>query len=452
MSRTARPLVRMLSVAADGANSPPSTPSAPRPLRPMVVGGSEATGASTDFNLPLADVAGTVVAAVRKVVPSCASAVVVRVGGRWQLLAQSGPADVSIYHQRHLESTDLAARGVVRTERHLVAEIASRDVAAGLLLVALSGREVPEHAHEIVRPILEDAASNLDVAAALQRHDRALRRVELLGRPGGGQADSVSELERAVACLWPRCVVRYVAVDALAGLDHATRRLVRSASETETATEPPEPTGSMLLGSDWVHRVAVPVSARGALLIEPAAGGEALDRESVAAAGAAARIWSLVGRLDALQAELVALRDEDPETGCLVGASLEQHLGIALKAQVGSARTALIVFEVDPHDAEADTALAARVGRRLAITAGEDRAEIFRLGHWRYAVLARTGAPGDVRRLARHLTLAVRDAGDSSCSASAGIAFAPTHGSTPRDLLEAARYAIEVVAADDCDR
>jgi hypothetical protein len=279
-----------------------------------------ATGDSTaDSDLPLVDVAGAVTAAVRGLVPSCASAIVSRIDGCWQIVAQCGPADVALYHQRHLALLDLGAVGVIRTDRHLIARLASERVAACLLLVALPGCDVPERAHELVRAMLECAASKLDGAATLQRRDRALRRRELLDRECSHLPRSIPELEEAVASLWPRCTARYIAQDALAGLDHATRRLVKSACSTGVTTAMDEPDSMALLPSDWVHRIAVPVPSRGALLVEPAAAGERVDGESVAAAKAAALIWSLVATHDNLQAELRSLRQEDPETAAWSG-------------------------------------------------------------------------------------------------------------------------------------
>jgi hypothetical protein len=293
MSRTRKPFVRTLSASGHSFSRSRSTPIAVEAAGSTVVDAYVGGASATDSNLPLVDVAGAVTAAVRGLMPSCASAIIIRVGGCWQILAQNGAADVALYHQRQLASLDLSACGVIRTERHLVAELPCKRAAACLLLVALPGREVPDRAHELVRAMLECAGPKLDAAVDLQCRDRALRRLELLGREARSLSHSVGDLEDAVASLWPRCAVRYVSGDELGELDHPTRRLIRSACSTATTVRD-EQDRATLLRSDWVHRVAVPLSSHGALLVEPAAAGEALDDESVAAATAAARIWSLV--------------------------------------------------------------------------------------------------------------------------------------------------------------
>jgi HD-GYP domain-containing protein (c-di-GMP phosphodiesterase class II) len=450
MSCTATPFERTLSPSAHAFGQTRRTPLTSGSAR-SAVGATAASGSGADSGLPLVDVAGAVTAAVRGLVPSCASAILIRIHGCWQILAQSGSADVALHHQRHLASLDLGAAGVIRTDRHLVAKLASEQVAACLLLVALPGREVPERAHELVRAMLECAGSKLDGAATLQRRDRALRRRELLDRESSHQPRSVTDLEEAVASLWPRCAARYIAQDALAGLDHATRRLVKSACSTGVATEMDEPDNTTLLRSDWVHRIAVPVGSRGALLIEPAAAGEGLDGESVAAAKAAARIWSLVEKHEDLQAELRSLRREDPETGCMVGSSLERRLDNALQASDEGGRVSLLVLQIGQLNAGTDIALASRLGRLLNAVVSDDDAEIFRVRAWRYALIVRGGSLRDARRLAQRLRLAVRQVEDAACTASVGIALAPTHGLRPCELLDAAEHAMNLAAAEGGD-
>src|SRR5437868_5227022 len=272
MSRSTHSLARILSAA---------TPPAPQP----VVVQPDPFDLDQEGGLPLADVAAAVAAAARGLVPSCTCALVTRIGRFWQVLAQCGPADITGYHEQHLTSLELVRSGVIRSGRHLVAGLDSRSAAVCLVLIAAPGHEVPERAPELLQPMLEYAATKLDAAAALQRRDRALRRMELIrAHADGAELRTVRDVEQSVASLWPATTVRYVSRVAAMALERPLRRLVTEACSTGRlmAEEPPE--REMLLPADWKHRVVVPVSKGGALLLEPAAAGEPLDDESVAAA------------------------------------------------------------------------------------------------------------------------------------------------------------------------
>jgi hypothetical protein len=274
------------------------------------------TSSIDEGGLPLVDVAGAVTAAVRGLIPSCSCAVLVQVGSAWQIVAQSGAAEIGHYHWRHLAALDMARPGIVRTDRHLVAGVASRRLAACLLLVANPGCEVPERAAELLRSMLDCAAEKLDAAVVLQRRDRALRRLELLRLQGDGEhARSFDELRSLVASLWPRAIVNYLSRDLAMTMERPVRRLVREACATQATAVAAAPDGTYLLPAEWTHCVAVPVSKTEALLVEPAAAGEALDEESVAAASVFARLWTLVERHEAALADARRLRQEDRETG-----------------------------------------------------------------------------------------------------------------------------------------
>ena len=332
-----------MSYPSDSLARTPSHPTlAPGPLLAEAVQPAEGSGGAglrwprrpdAGADLPLVDVANAVTAAARGLVPSCTAALVIKVGQSWQVLSQSGQADVIGYHRRQLAALDLGRCGVVLTERHLVAGLKARSAPMCLLLVAAHGREVPERAPELLHSMLECAAEKLDAAAALQHRDRALRRLELLRVQGDGdELRSVRDLERLVASLWPLSTVRYLSRDAALGLERRLRRVVGEACTSGSMKVDTTSDDTSLRPVDWTHRVAVPVTKQAALLIEPAAAGEALDEESVAAAAVVARIWALVERQQALEADLRSLRQEDRETGCLTGTSLPRRLDGALQS------------------------------------------------------------------------------------------------------------------------
>ncbi len=406
-------------------------------------------GAAAD--LPLVDVAGAVTAAARGLVPSCTSALVIKVGQSWQVLAQSGPADVIGYHRRELTSLDLERCGVVRTDRHLVAGVSARSAAMCLLLVAAHGREVPDRAPELLRSMLECAADKLDAAAALQHRDRSLRRLELLrAQADGHELRSVRDLEHLVASLWPASTVRPLSRDDALGLERRLRRIVGEACTTgrlkiDTSDD------SGLRPADWTHRVAVPVTKHGALLIEPAAAGEALDEESVAAATVVARMWALTERQETLEADLRTLRQEDRETGCLTGATLPGRLDGALEATGDGGRAAVLLLQIDQLNAATDMTLATRIGQMLAATGSDGAFDVFRLRPWRYAVVLPGATLRDARTLSQRLRLSVRQIEGASCTASVGIALAPAHGSSARELIDGAEHAMHLIAAEGGD-
>jgi GGDEF domain-containing protein len=286
----------------------------------------------------------------------------------------------------------------------------------------------------------------------LQRRDRALRRLELLRLQGGGEhVRSVRELETVVAALWPRSSVRYIARDAAATTERPIRRLIREACSNGTTAVDASPDGASLLTPHWTHRLAVPVSNNGALLIEPAAAGEVLDEESVAAATVVTRMWSLVERQEALQADLRSLRHEDPETGCMTGASLPRRLDSALQSPEAGGQAAVLMLQIDQLNSATDMNLAARVGRVFAATGGDEGFDVFRMRPWRYALIVPGGTLGEARSLAQRLRLAARQIDGATCTASVGVALAPVHGSTACELVDAAEHAMNIAAAGGGD-
>jgi response regulator RpfG family c-di-GMP phosphodiesterase len=100
-------------------------------------------------------------------------------------------------------------------------------------------------------------------------------------------------------------------------------------------------TGADLLPADLSYRVAIPFrSRRGAFLVQPWAGGEHLDIESVAAASAIARTAELLDRQHALTTEIDNLRREEIESA-IAGDDLERPVF----AMVPSRAAAVDVFQ-----------------------------------------------------------------------------------------------------------
>lgn len=301
MIRTAAPLVRRLAAeTGDGSLRGSATP--PRTFPPL----------DDDPGLPLSDMAGALAEAVRALVPSCTCAIVVRAGDAWQCVARRGPADETAYVRRHLADLDLARCDVALARRHLVARLPARRVSAWLLMVASRDEALPDRVAGLVHALLDEAARNLDVAVAIQRRDRALRRLEVLHAHGAGgePVRDIPELLEAIAGLWGCAAASYVPRDTIGGLDPEAASIVREAcacSASVVASLPVSAAGR-LLPVEHAHRLAVAVPGFGAVLVEAAAGGEELDPETVAAAAIVARLFAVAERERGLQADREMLR------------------------------------------------------------------------------------------------------------------------------------------------
>jgi two-component system response regulator RpfG len=145
--------------------------------------------------------------------------------------------------------------------------------------------------------------------------------------------------------------------------------------------------------------------------------------------------------------------DLDPETGCVTSASLADLLEGALERASGtSSHTALLLLRLL---APADEAVSARAfGERLAAIGAAEGIGVARLGPSEFAVLSERSALRDARMLAARLRLlAQHGLGDGRGAAlCVGLAVAPTHGESPRRLLEAARDALGQAIAEGLNR
>jgi hypothetical protein len=296
MFRTAEPLTRRLAdVAGDRPVHGSATP--PRTFPPL--------DELDDARLPLLDVAGAMTEAVLALVPSCTCAIVVRAGDAWQCIAWRGPVADETRHRRRLAELDLGRCEMVLARRHLVARLPAQRVAAWLIMLASGDDPLPDRVAGLVHALLDDAGPNLDAAAAMQARDRALRRLEILHLHGAGGRPvcDEDELVQAVAGLWPCARARYVPRDTMDGLTPEAARIVREACARSTTVVACPAPGAMgpLSPLEHVHRLAVAVPGRGAVLVEVAAGGQELDAESVAAAAVVARLFALAERERRLQ-------------------------------------------------------------------------------------------------------------------------------------------------------
>ena len=157
--------------------------------------------------------------------------------GRWQVLAQCGPADITGYHEQHLASLELVKCGVIRTGRHLVAGLDSRSRRR----LSGAGRGARSRG---ARPGAGAAAARC--SSARRRSSTPPRRCSAaigrfagwscsVPRPTAASSGPVRDVEQIVASLWPVATVRYVSRDAAMALERPLRRLVGEACSTGRA-------------------------------------------------------------------------------------------------------------------------------------------------------------------------------------------------------------------------
>jgi HD-GYP domain-containing protein (c-di-GMP phosphodiesterase class II) len=319
------------------------------------------------------------------------------------------------------------------------------------MLVAESDAGVGSRVLDSVSGLLAESAQRLEAARGAQQRDRASRRMETLSRRHTEVRPSrvTDQLESAIAALWPHAVVRFY--DLALGRDapSSTRRLAQTAYDLDNPVFDDAPGARRLLPPGLTYRFAIPFRARrGALIVEVRANGEAIDNESVAVAHALARAAELRDRERALTTEIRTLRREDPETGCAPGDVLTVHLEQALRDNAHG-DVALVFVEIDPESAEHELERAAVIGEALADAVRRERAIVFRVQPWRFAVVLSGTGSREAFLIAQRMRLAVRHAGADSvgCTASIGIALAPVNGEEASELIDAAEQAMHATAA-----
>ena len=236
--------------------------------------------------LPLVVVGAGLAEGMCSLVPGCAAAAVVAVGGRWQLIASRGRVDVAARWPR------VVADRVAATDRPeydlgvLVAPFSAVDAHALLVLSPEADQRVPDGILETVQPLLDGGGVLIDRAAAVQRRDRLVRRVVAACKHHTGpRCRTVADFERAIAALWPGASARFVRLADCDDLAPSTRRLVGAAYSSGQPAAGEEPSQDGLLPPDLRYELAIPaVSWHGAIVIRTDVGGEALDWESVATA------------------------------------------------------------------------------------------------------------------------------------------------------------------------
>ena len=110
---------------------------------------------------------------------------------------------------------------------------------------------------------------------------------------------------------------------------------------------------------------------------------------------------------------------------------------------------ALVLVEIDAESAEHELERAAIVGEALSDAVRRDRAVVFRVEPWRFAIVLVGNGSREAFLIAQRLRLAVRHAGAdaSTCTASIGIALAPVNGAEASELIDAAEQAMHTTEA-----
>jgi hypothetical protein len=233
---------------------------------------------------------------VHTLIPSATAAVVVSIGSEWQLLAQIGPVDISSTWRPNVANQVRDSDLPQQHSDHLVAPFSAVGLHALLIVESATSDQMPRRAHAIVQPLLDAGGILLDRALAVQERDRAVRRVvRLCQHENARPAHTISDLERAVASLWPEASARFHDASNLSDTCWSARRLVRNACEVDQPSVGRTPAYEGLMPLDLQYQIAIPVpSTGGAILVSVRAGGEELDPRSLATAIAMTRDSELV--------------------------------------------------------------------------------------------------------------------------------------------------------------
>ena len=233
---------------------------------------------------------------VHTLIPSATAAVVVSIGSDWQLLAQTGPVDISSTWRANVADQVRDSDLPQQHSDHLVAPFSAVGLHALLIVESATSDQMPRRAHAIVQPLLDAGGILLDRALEVQDRDRAVRRVvRLCQHENARPAHTISDLERAVASLWPEATARFLHPADLSDTCWSSRRLVRTACELDQPSVGSTPDHDGLMPIDLIYQIAIPVpSTGGAILVDVRAGGEELDVRSLATAIAMTRDSELV--------------------------------------------------------------------------------------------------------------------------------------------------------------
>jgi hypothetical protein len=235
----------------------------------------------------LLEIAAGLADGVHTLIPSATAAIVVAIDSDWQLVAVRGPIDIAAGWLPEIADQVRDSDLPQQHGTYLVAPFSAVGTHA-LLIVATETREqMPRRAHAIVQPLLDAGGILIDRALAVQERDRAVRRVVRLCAETNAAhpVRTITDLERAVASLWPGATARLHDPHELAGSCWSARRLVRVACDLGQPSIGRTPAYEGLMPRDLLYQVAIPVaSVDGAILIEVPAGGEELDTRSLATA------------------------------------------------------------------------------------------------------------------------------------------------------------------------
>jgi hypothetical protein len=240
---------------------------------------------------PLLEIAAGLAAGVHTLIPSTTVAVVAAIGPEWQLLASRGPIDIAATWRATIANQVRDSDLPQKHGNSLVSPFASVDVHVLLVVAAESVEQMPRRANALVQPLLDAGGILLDRALAVQQRDRAVRRVvrrceENDVRP----IRTITELEDAIASLWPDTTAHFYDPNDLAGTCWSARRLVRVACDLDQPSVGRTPAYDGLMPRDLTYQITIPVPSReGAILIESPAAGEEFDVRSLATAIALTR-------------------------------------------------------------------------------------------------------------------------------------------------------------------
>jgi GGDEF domain-containing protein len=345
---------------------------------------------------------------------------------------------------------------------------------ACLTLIADRQRSLPDESVERLLVLAREAGDALE-AAREQAHACRTRRLRAAARElprlfltAGDRDETCALVLRAIGHALgdvdARIVMRGGAAPIAAGIGDgppgrlvAAERIATSAAQLGRPVLEATPT-SLILSPRSRQVAAVPLRGAdgepcGALVVDVPALGRRWEERDLDDLQEIANATSLALELYRSRRAARVAAELDPETGCATSASLGDQLEDALERGNGSgSHTAILLLRLL---AAADEEGSARAfGERLAAIGAAEGIAVARLGPTEFAVLAEHCAARNARLLSARLRLVAQHGlGDArSAAVCAGIAVAPTHGETPRRLLEEARDALAQAMSDGPNR